>query len=155
MTVKRWSRLQAHLFLGFRGVRDRMTMGARGVLIDGEKILLIRHTYVPGWQFPGGGTDPGESLEQCMRREVLEEAKYKVGGRAELFGIYHNVQVTNRDHVALYLCREFERVETFQPNLEIAEMAWFDHKMLPPDVSRSTRQRVAEIFSQAEQSPNW
>lgn len=155
MTSKGWHRLRAQIFLTAKGVSKRMTLGARGVLIDGNKILLIRHTYVPGWQFPGGGVDPGETMQNAMEREVFEETGYRVTGDVELFGIYHNNHVTNRDHVALYVSRSFEVSRPFEPNYEIAEMGWFDYRSLPVDMANSAVRRVAEIFGEGAQSPNW
>lgn len=40
---------------------------------DGRVLIGQRSDYPASWQFPQGGVDEGESLEQAVRREVLEE----------------------------------------------------------------------------------
>lgn len=40
---------------------------------DGCVLIARRSDYPESWQFPQGGIDPGESPEEAVRREVLEE----------------------------------------------------------------------------------
>ena len=43
-----------------------MTLGVRGLVIDkGQRVFLVTHTYVPGWQLPGGGVEPGETMAEA------------------------------------------------------------------------------------------
>ncbi|GAB4557402.1 MAG: hypothetical protein Tsb0017_12100 [Geothermobacteraceae bacterium] len=44
---------------------------------DSHEILLIRHPK-RGWELPQGHVEAGESLDEALRREVLEETGYQV-----------------------------------------------------------------------------
>ena len=48
---------------------------AAGVLFFDEegRVLLVRPSYKPGWDIPGGYVEPGESPKQACVREVEEE----------------------------------------------------------------------------------
>jgi 8-oxo-dGTP diphosphatase len=56
-----------------------LTSAAFGLVFDGDAILLAR-SVDRGWDVPGGHLEPGESAEEAMRREVLEETGVVVGG---------------------------------------------------------------------------
>lgn len=156
MQMNRFQRIRARAFLVLKGIWQRLTVGARVMLVDGDKVLLIRHTYIPGWQFPGGGVDPGETIEAAARREVLEETGHRVTGDMTLFGIYHNQStVTDRDHVAFYVATRFELGFEFKPNREIAEIGWFDRRALPEKVTPATSQRIDEYFDDAPRRDIW
>lgn len=48
---------------------------AAGVLFfdEADRVLLVRPSYKPGWDIPGGYVEPGESPKQACTREVEEE----------------------------------------------------------------------------------
>src|SRR5436305_8710278 len=49
------------------------TSGVKCVLTEGERVLLVRHTYGPReWDLPGGSIGAGESPEAAARREMNE-----------------------------------------------------------------------------------
>src|SRR3989338_1037576 len=61
-------------------------------IIDAENRILLQQRSDGGkWGFPGGIMDLGETVTECMRREVLEETGLIVRG-VELLGIYSGPQ---------------------------------------------------------------
>jgi len=54
--------------------------GALGLIFknDYKEILLVKRRDVPIWVLPGGGIEFGETSEQAVIREVLEETGYNV-----------------------------------------------------------------------------
>ncbi len=156
LRLSRWQRLRTRLHLFLVGVHKRLTVGVRAVLLDGKRVLLIRHTYLPGWQFPGGGVEPGETAEIAAVRETMEETGHAAVGRPVLHGLFLNrIAGGARDHVAVYVWRQFREGRAFEPNLEIAELGWFDVDALPPDVEPGTARRLREIFDGDAPAAEW
>lgn len=148
-------KLKFGLMLKAIGIYKHLTLGARTAVISEGQVLLVRHAYSPGWQMPGGGVDPGETVEEAARREVLEETGYRIAGQMRLFGIYHSRLYTIRDHVTLFIADTAEQARTFTPNREIAEIGWFALDTLPEDTSPATRRRLDEISGRDVIGPNW
>jgi mutator protein MutT len=49
-----------------------------------------RGTHLEGyWEFPGGKCDPGEALDACLRREILEELDSDVRVGDEIHAVSH------------------------------------------------------------------
>ncbi|MCG6122455.1 MAG: NUDIX domain-containing protein [Microvirga sp.] len=133
-----------------------MTLGARAVVHDpGRGVLLIRHTYAPDWQFPGGGVEPGEAMGEALTRELREEARVELRGEPTLHGLFFNRAVSDRDHVAVYRVHEFTIIGEKQPDWEIAEARFFPLVALPDDTSPGTRRRLREIFAGEPLSAEW
>jgi mutator protein MutT len=56
-------------------------VGVGAIVTKDNKILLVKRAHEPGlgqWTLPGGVVELGESLEEAVQREVLEECGIKV-----------------------------------------------------------------------------
>lgn len=156
MQLTRWQKLRMRTFLLFAGMVRHVTLGVRVAVLDGDRVLLIRHSYVPGWQLPGGGVEPGESAPEAGARELFEEAGLVPVDGLELFGFYHQSNaVTDRDHVALYVCRQHRVARDFRPGLEITGAEWFRLDQPPEGIADSAARRMAELAGAAPKGHRW
>jgi ADP-ribose pyrophosphatase YjhB (NUDIX family) len=132
-----------------------LTLGVRAAVLDKEgRVFLVRHGYSPGWHLPGGGVETGESFQQALARELAEEANV-INAKPVLHGIFQNVTATRRDHVAVYVVREFEWVRPGTPSFEIQESGFFPLDRLPDGTTEGTRRRLDEILNGVPVRETW
>lgn len=132
------------------------TLGARAVVIDGQgRVFLVKHSYVAGWHLPGGGVETGETFLKALTRELAEEGNIAMTAPPVLHGVFFNKRASRRDHVALYIVREFRQDTSPQPNYEIIEHGFFAPDALPDGTSRASRARIAEVLGGAAVSEMW
>lgn len=109
------------------------------LLINSKKqIYLDRRAMDPGkgtWEMPGGFIEPGETAEEAIKRETLEELGIELG-QIEFFGSYPNdYEYKGTMYHPLDLCfisrTSLERLDI--SNEEIAEGSFFDQASIPFD----------------------
>jgi 8-oxo-dGTP diphosphatase len=147
LLVKRWEvpRQRAE-----KGLKARIGVGA--LIWDHEmngRVLLVRHHPRTGWDpekwfTPGGVIEDGETPEDALAREVMEE----VGLEIEVLSLsmVNNEVLVNGDIEASTYFFQFEvkaKKGTPRPGEgEIQEVRWFDH--LPKDMA--FRDDYIEVF---------
>ena len=149
------AKLMPWLILRHALLRGAVVMGVRVIVLDGDRVFLVRHSYVPGWHFPGGGVERGETIRAAAIREVREEAGLEVSGDLRLLGVYLNGALFNRNHVAVFVAREFSRLATPRPDWEIEASGFFPLADLPQETTPGTRARLAEALHGAPLSETW
>jgi ADP-ribose pyrophosphatase YjhB (NUDIX family) len=59
-----------------------MSLRARAVIPDGDGRILFDRTHhldrAPFYWLPGGGVEPGETSQEALRRELVEEASLRI-----------------------------------------------------------------------------
>jgi 8-oxo-dGTP pyrophosphatase MutT (NUDIX family) len=147
-------RFAYRLQLAYFWVRRPITLGVRALVMDdGGRVLLVRHTYRAGWHLPGGGVGRGESAEEALRRELLEEVGVTPRGDLALFGAYVNFHEYKSDHVLVYRVPAYDIGPSESP--EIAEHAFFPADDPPTDISPGTARRLAELKGKAARNGRW
>ena len=152
-----WPGLRAKLFHLYFRLKRPMTFGVRGLVHDADQnsVFLIRHTYVPGWQLPGGGVEVGETAIEALRREIFEEGNIEIAAPPMLKSIHFNRKASRRDHVAFYLVEHYRQTAPKLPDREIADAGFFPLDRLPDGTTPATLRRIAEIFGGAPISSDW
>jgi 8-oxo-dGTP pyrophosphatase MutT (NUDIX family) len=133
-----------------------MTLGVRGAVLDADnRVFLVRHSYVSGWHLPGGGVEVGETFLEALRRELAEEGRIELTGEPVLHGLFFNGHVSRRDHVAVYVIRQFRQDRLPEPNHEIVECGFYDASALPAETTNGTRLRIAEVLDGTAPIATW
>jgi len=153
---KRFEPLLRRIFHFYWRLVRGMTLGVRGVVLDAEgKVFLIHHTYVTGWHLPGGGVEAGETFLEALKRELMEEGMIELLAEPVLHGLFFNSHVSRRDHVAVFIVREFRQHGLPLPNHEISACGFFAVDALPADTTEGTRRRIAEVVDGQKPIATW
>jgi 8-oxo-dGTP pyrophosphatase MutT (NUDIX family) len=143
----------------YRKILNLKTQGVRIMLLNQNKILLVKHRYGNLWVMPGGKIDKNKTPEQAMFNELKEEVGLHPIEFYQ-FGIYENNSGGKNDTVFLFIVKQFEKITKYKKRLidliEVKDMQWFDLDNLPENISIATKNRINECFSENEiKSSSW
>ncbi len=125
-----------------------LDVGAALVVRDGKYLVTQRRdddSFGGFWEIPGGKKKTGETLEECVVRELMEELAVRVKAvRFFRTATYAYPQRVIRLHI--YLCR---LVEGEPRPIECQAVAWTDPKNLPsfhfPDADQSLVHELSRL----------
>ena len=98
-----------------------------GILVRAGQVLACQRradrSHPGKWEFPGGKREAGETMAECLRRELREELGIEAEVGSELWRTEHTYP--GRPTVALVFFR-VDRFAGAARNLEFAEIRWVD-----------------------------
>lgn len=115
-------------------VRRPQTMGVKCLIVSGDQLLLVRHTYGSALQTTvGGGVKAGETVEQAVLREVYEEVGIRLDQVTKVGTLTHQIEY-KRDTVHVFLAYTTQETLHLQVT-EIREAGWYPLDKLPAGTS--------------------
>jgi 8-oxo-dGTP diphosphatase len=109
---------------------DRPLLGVGAIIVEGDRILVVRRTNPPlqgEWSIPGGLVEVGETTREAVVREVREETALAVEP-TELIEVFERIlpdkELRVQYHFVLidYLC--CVKSGEMQPGTDVSETRW-------------------------------
>ncbi|MFN8390769.1 MAG: NUDIX domain-containing protein [Bdellovibrionota bacterium] len=120
-----------------RASRGAIDVGAACIHRDGRYLIARRSPAKGGeWEFPGGKREPGESIRDCLKREIREELGVEIAVRPAFF-----VSSLERGgkRYRIHFCRS-QILRGKPKNREHAKLAWVERSaLLDFDLAGSNR----------------
>ena len=123
----------------------KLTIGCNGAIFKNKSVLLILRNDYDVWSMPGGGLERGETLKECVRREVFEETGYEVSVK-RLVGIYE--KPIKDDMVFVFECEIVGGKAKI--NSEARDIQFFPIDALPENITDNARERIRDAHEAKE-----
>jgi len=109
-----------------------------GIVVDKDKVLLVHRRFPPVlWGPPGGFIEYNETMEETVKREVIEEC----GVECEVICLIHEFEAYD-SHMFVFACKY--TCGTLRCSYESTNLGWFTINNLPEPLSPGK-----EIFKKA------
>ncbi len=116
------------------------------LIVQDDKVLLVKEIPEMWWGFPGGGVDHGETIESSLTREVEEELGVPAKQVSSDFKIAHYTigNVVNAVPRMNLFYRATVPTELLKKTAHVAEWAWFSRdEFMNLHMSPSYKDRAA------------
>lgn len=117
----------------------------------GNKVLLSHRLSDHGhgtWAVPGGHLDFGETLEECAKREVMEETGLVVADISEGVITEDFYKETNKHYITFHMISDWQsgEPEIREPD-KCTEWKWFAQNELPEHIFLSYQNALDSDFN--------
>ncbi|KXU99207.1 hypothetical protein AD929_15495 [Gluconobacter potus] len=117
--------------------------GCGAVLLRENCLLLVYRKRDPErdhWGLPGGKVEPFETLQQAVRREILEETGLQIE-RVSLLCIVDQIAPDRNEHwiAPVYIAEDFSGNAIVREPETLGDMKWFPLDQLPDRLTRATQ----------------
>lgn len=119
------------------------------LIFDGGRILLAHRRAIDWWNLPGGAVDPGETVDEALRREIYEETglEAEVG---QLVGVYS--KPLKQEVVLSFRCRVSGGTPGTILDDDIDESRYFALDELPARTLPKHRERISDALLNQERA---
>lgn len=118
--------------------------GVKCVLTDGDRVLLVRHTYGHrDWDLPGGAVRRGEAASAAATREMQEELGVTVSVWTDLGQVRARID-HRRDTMHCFHAELGDRSIRMDP-CELSAVSWFSRRELPSELGRFVTRILALV----------
>jgi 8-oxo-dGTP pyrophosphatase MutT (NUDIX family) len=112
-----------------------------------HEVLLVHRPRYDDWSFPKGKAEPGESDEDCARREVVEETGLRCELGAELASTEYRDARGRPKRVRYWAMRPVDG--RFDPRSEVDETRWLRFEEAGRTLSWSRDRKVLRSLEDA------
>lgn len=122
----------------------------RGVVFQGDKVLLVKEVVDGCWTLPGGWADPNETPSEAAAREVWEESGYEVKP-VKLLMVYDRSKHGHEPPMPFHVYKLFFLCELVsgegKTSMETSAVGFFGEDEIPPlSLARLTPSEVVRLF---------
>jgi len=126
--------LRNYTGIGKSGEKIRLTIASGPVIIENNKVLLVKHGKDDFWKFPGGTQLDTTTFIENAKREVKEELdlEIKLKNKEPCILVFEREKEGIKEYVTLfhYLA---ERIGEPKQGKDIREVKWIEITNLPND----------------------
>ena len=117
---------------------QRPKVGVGVIVIKDGKILLGKRKGTHGegsWAFPGGHLEFGERLEDCAKREVMEETGITIKNIKKFTFTNDIFKEENKHYITCYVKTDYDsgKVQIMEPN-KCEKWDWFEWNKFPENL---------------------